>query len=100
MATNDKEGLTVNAECLVGFTFADCVSDFTFDGGIVELAAGAVDGQLSRVITLGYLVVDEPLVNNVGRVGIGVTRQANRFRFGHPFLFNRHRHFWRVLDFH
>lgn len=90
----------MDAERLILFAFADSVGDFAFDDGVVEFAAGAGDGQLGGVITVGDLVINVPLVNDVGRIGVGVTGETDRFQFGDAVLFHRHSHFGSVFDFH
>ena len=92
--------LTMNVECLIVFAFPDGVGDFAFDDGVVEFAADVRDGQLGCVVTVGDFVIDVPLVNDVGRIGVGVARETDGIFFGDSVLFHRHRHFGCVFDFH
>ena len=90
----------MNVQRLGIFAFADSVGDFTLDDSLVELAADAGDGQLSGIVAVSNLVVDVPLVDNIGRIGIRLTGQAYRLELGDLVLFDLDGDFRRVLDLH
>ncbi len=64
----------MNVERLGVFAAADSVCNFTLNDRLVEFAIGTGDDKLSGVVSVGDVVVDVPLVDDVGWVGIGLAR--------------------------
>lgn len=94
--------LTAYVQSFALLAFADGVVDFALDDGVVVLPGDVVQDELGGVVAYQWLVVEEPSIGDVGRIGVRLTAQTDVSTFRDASVASYagedcHRHFWCVL---